>query len=60
MRQAAATLAHARVTGLMLVPPWNEDPEQTRPWFVRLREFRDRLLGDWRVRRTRCGTCRWA
>ena len=21
----------------MLVPPWNEDPEQTRPWFVRLR-----------------------
>ena len=28
----------------MLVPPWNEDQEQTRPWFVRLRAFRDRLL----------------
>jgi PLP dependent protein len=30
-----------RVTGLMLVPPWNEDQEQTRPWFVRLRDLRD-------------------
>jgi PLP dependent protein len=30
-----------RVTGLMLIPPWNEDQEQTRPWFVRLRELRD-------------------
>jgi uncharacterized pyridoxal phosphate-containing UPF0001 family protein len=28
----------------MLVPPWNEDPEQTRPWFVRLRELRDRWM----------------
>lgn len=35
-----------RLTGLMLVPPWNEDPEQTRPWFVRLRALRDRLLAD--------------
>ena len=26
-----------RLAGLMLLPPWNEDPEQTRPWFVRLR-----------------------
>jgi pyridoxal phosphate enzyme (YggS family) len=33
-----------RLTGLMLLPPWSEDPEQTRPWFVRLREFRDELL----------------
>lgn len=37
----AETSANVRVTGLMLVPPWNEDPEQTRPWFVRLRELRD-------------------
>jgi len=36
----------ARVTGLMLIPPWNEDQEQTRPWFVRLRELRDRWLAD--------------
>jgi len=44
--RAAASLAHARIAGLMLVPPWNEDPEQTRPWFVRLRALRDRLLDE--------------
>lgn len=43
---AAGSVRRLRVTGLMLVPPWNEDPEQTRPWFVRLRAFRDRLLDD--------------
>jgi pyridoxal phosphate enzyme (YggS family) len=32
--------------GLMLMPPWNEDQEQTRPWFVRLRELRDRWLAE--------------
>jgi PLP dependent protein len=41
---AAQAAQHVRLQGLMLMPPWNEDPEQTRPWFVRLREFRDRLL----------------
>jgi pyridoxal phosphate enzyme (YggS family) len=44
--RAAPTLQHARISGLMLVPPWNEDPEQTRPWFVGLRQFRDRLLAS--------------
>ena len=42
--EAAATLRAARLTGLMLIPPWNEDQEQTRPWFVRLRELRDSWL----------------
>jgi PLP dependent protein len=42
--RAAGSVRHARVSGLMLVPPWNEDPEKTRPWFVRLREMRDELL----------------
>jgi len=32
--------------GLMLLPPWSEDPEQTRPWFARLRAFRDKLVQD--------------
>jgi hypothetical protein len=32
-----------RLTGLMLLPPWLEDPEQARPWFARLRQFRDGL-----------------
>ncbi len=43
---AAPAARNVRVTGLMLVPPWNEDPEQTRPWFIRLRELRDRLLDN--------------
>jgi PLP dependent protein len=33
-----------RLGGLMLIPPWNEDQEQTRPWFVRLRVLRDTWL----------------
>jgi uncharacterized pyridoxal phosphate-containing UPF0001 family protein len=28
----------------MLLPPWNENQEETRPWFVRLRALRDRLV----------------
>lgn len=35
-----------RLTGLMLIPPWSTDPEETRPWFVRLRQLRDRLLAS--------------
>jgi pyridoxal phosphate enzyme (YggS family) len=35
-----------RPAGLMLLPPWNEDQEQTRPWFVRLRQLRDEWLAD--------------
>jgi PLP dependent protein len=33
-----------RLAGLMLLPPWNENQEVTRPWFVRLRELRERLV----------------
>ena len=36
-----------RLAGLMLMPPFLEDPEQVRPYFARLREFRDELArGD--------------
>jgi len=42
---AALEAKAVRAAGLMLIPPWNEDQEQTRPWFVRLRELRDRWLG---------------
>jgi pyridoxal phosphate enzyme (YggS family) len=31
------------VRGLMAIPPWQDDPEASRPWFRRLRELRDRL-----------------
>jgi pyridoxal phosphate enzyme (YggS family) len=42
--QAAATLHGARVRGLMLLPPLAEDPEQARPWFRQLRDWRDRWM----------------
>lgn len=32
--------------GLMVLPPFFDDPEATRPYFVRLREIRDRLHPD--------------
>ena len=43
---AAAEAKAVRLAGLMLMPPWSEDPEHTRPWFVRLRELRDRWVAD--------------
>lgn len=36
-------LPHLRVQGLMTMPPWNADPEQSRPYFSRLRELADFL-----------------
>ena len=42
---AADGCTSARVTGLMLLPPLAENPEDARPWFTRLRGVRDRL-GD--------------
>ena len=33
-----------RLVGLMLLPPWNENQEVTRPWFAKLRDLRDRLV----------------
>jgi pyridoxal phosphate enzyme (YggS family) len=41
--QAAAELEHLEFCGLMTVPPFNEDPQQARPYFRRLRELRDRI-----------------
>ena len=43
---AAPACRAAHVRGLMLMPPWNEDPEAARPWFRRLRELRDALAGE--------------
>ena len=33
-----------KFTGLMVLPPYFEDPEAARPYFKRLRELRDSLL----------------
>lgn len=34
----------AKLRGLMLLPPWFDDPEQARPYFRRLRLLRDSLV----------------
>lgn len=39
----SAELHAARLVGLMLLPPWTENPEDVRPWFRRLRRLRDEL-----------------
>ena len=44
--RAALECRAARLRGLMLLPPWSDDPEQARPYFRRLRAFRDRLVAD--------------
>ncbi len=38
-----AGLANLRLVGLMAIPPRGVDPEDSRPWFRRLRRLRDRL-----------------
>ncbi|HEX4440943.1 MAG TPA: YggS family pyridoxal phosphate-dependent enzyme [Thermoanaerobaculia bacterium] len=40
---AALACAHLEVRGLMTVPPYDADPERSRPYFAALRELRDRL-----------------
>ncbi|MBM3777128.1 MAG: YggS family pyridoxal phosphate-dependent enzyme [Acidimicrobiia bacterium] len=41
---AASRLEAARVTGLMLIPPYPDMPEDSRPWFRRLADLRDQSL----------------
>lgn len=47
LAEAVAPLAdyqHLRVMGLMAIPPFEDDPERSRPWFRHLRELRDALF----------------
>ena len=39
--QAGQSCRAARIVGLMTLPPLPESPEDSRPWFKRLREARD-------------------
>jgi len=41
--ETAAALRAARVVGVMTLPPYPKQPEDSRPWFTRLRELR----GEW-------------
>jgi len=40
---AIAELPNLRLAGLMTMPPYPEDPEESRPYFVRLRKLQERL-----------------
>jgi len=44
--RAALECRAAKLRGLMLLPPWFDDPEQARPFFRRLRLLRDQLVED--------------
>jgi PLP dependent protein len=39
LADALADLPNLRLTGLMTMPPWSDDPEASRPYFRRLREL---------------------
>jgi PLP dependent protein len=44
--RAGTACRAARLTGLMTIPPYFDDPERTRPYFAMLREFRDARLAE--------------
>jgi PLP dependent protein len=46
LARAALESRAVKLAGLMLLPPWNENQEVTRPWFVKLRELRARLIAS--------------
>jgi pyridoxal phosphate enzyme (YggS family) len=39
--ECVATLEHVELQGLMAIPPQEDTPEASRPWFKKLRELRD-------------------
>jgi PLP dependent protein len=43
---AALACPHLEVRGLMAVPPFDADPERSRPYFRKLAQLRDRLVGE--------------
>jgi hypothetical protein len=41
-----APLENLSIRGLMTMPPWFDDPEDARPYFLALRDLRDRILKE--------------
>jgi pyridoxal phosphate enzyme (YggS family) len=41
--QQVAGLKHISIEGLMTMPPFFNEPEKARPYFIKLRELRDRI-----------------
>ena len=39
-------LDNLSIRGLMTMPPWFDDPENARPFFVALRELRDKIIAE--------------
>ena len=44
--EALRNLDRLQIQGLMTIPPEAPDAEGSRPWFARLREFRDELVSE--------------
>jgi PLP dependent protein len=44
--EALMALGRLEIQGLMTIPPAGPKAESARPWFIALREFRDRLVSD--------------
>jgi pyridoxal phosphate enzyme (YggS family) len=42
LADAIRATTHLRLLGLMTMPPWSDDGEQSRPYFARLRELAER------------------
>jgi PLP dependent protein len=42
--RGAAELQHLEFRGLMTIPPFTEDPEETRPYFRKVRHLRDDIV----------------
>jgi hypothetical protein len=43
MFEAGVACGAAEIVGMMVLPPWFDDPDESRPFFRELRELRDRL-----------------
>lgn len=44
--ESASGFPNVSLEGLMMMPPYFEDPEGSRPWFSELREMRDKVSGE--------------
>jgi pyridoxal phosphate enzyme (YggS family) len=44
LAQGVLKLNHLSLEGLMTMPPYFDDPEMSRPYFVQLRELKERLI----------------
>ncbi len=44
--EGSSRFQNVLLEGLMIMPPYFEDPEMSRPWFSGLREMRDKMVGE--------------